>query len=237
VLCLDMDGQASLSRALFGSQHVEGTHPASTIAGLFDDRYDPSPSDVIQATPFHNLSLVAAGDALESHNVPHPDQRTTEQYTLQRFLSEVHDQFDIVLIDTGPNTTGLLGWSSLAASDFVLSPVLADSFGTQSVISVQRHVEAVQSHVNQGLRILGYVLNMIQRNTVNAAYEQTLRQLHAGQVLKTSVPLATAYREAIAERAPITLLKAKTKAARVIKSLTKEIGDRIVARSESKEAA
>ena len=46
VLCFDMDSQASLSRCLLGSELVETRHASETIAGLFDQRYDPEPEEV-----------------------------------------------------------------------------------------------------------------------------------------------------------------------------------------------
>ena len=238
VLAVDMDGQASLSRVAFGPTHVETTHPAHTVAGLFDSRYDPEPPDLIQATRFERLSVVAAGDALETHNRPNPETAGEYQFTIRRFLGEVAAEFDLAIIDTGPNTTGLAAWSALAASDLVLSPVLADSFGTQAVIHVQRLVEAVQTRVNPKLRILGYLLNMTQKNVVNLAYEQTLRQLHGRQVLDTTVPLLAPYREAIAERTPITLFKPRVKASKIVKALAEEINARVTEPANAtKEAA
>jgi chromosome partitioning protein len=237
VLAIDLDGQASLSRVAFGPTQVETTHPAQTVAGLFDPRYDPAPPDVIQATRFERLSVLPAGDALEAHNRPNPEAAGEAQFTIRRFLDEVADDFDLAVIDTGPNTTGLAAWSALVASDFVLSPVLPDSFGTQAVIHVQRLVEAVQTRVNPRLRILGYMLNMAQKNVVNLAYEQTLRQLHGRQVLEMSVPLLAVYREAIAERTPITILKPRVKASKVIKALAEEITSRITDLAPAKEAA
>ena len=228
VLCVDMDGQASLSRCLFGNRHVEETHPANTVAGLFDPRYDPLPEEVIQPTRFKNISLLAAGDGLEPFGIPTTERLGEEQWVLKRFFAEVEKDFDLVLIDTGPNTTTLTSWSSLAASDYVLSPVLPDAFGTQSVISVQRLTESVQRRANPRLRILGYFINMFQKNAVNQAYEQTLRGLHGGQVLKTVVPLQVVYREAVAERTPVTILKPKVKAAKVVRELVDEVSERMM---------
>ena len=37
VLCIDLDGQASLSRFFFGSEHVERLRPDETIAAIVSD--------------------------------------------------------------------------------------------------------------------------------------------------------------------------------------------------------
>lgn len=238
VLLLDLDGQGSLSRCLLGPAKVESTHPANTIAGLFDPRFDPSPDDILLSTRFERLSLVASSDALEAFNRPTPTESGEAQFVIRRFLDEVTSRFDMVIVDTGPNTQGLLAWAALAASDFVLTPVLADPFGSHAITHVQRLVEEVQVRVNRKLRIVGHLLNMIQKNAVQQAYEQTLRQIHGGQILSTTVPLLAPYREAIAERAPITLLKPKVKASKLIAEVAEEIESRITAVLEpAKEAA
>ncbi len=229
VACLDLDGQGSLSRCLLGPARVESMHPANTTAGLFDPKYDPTPDDLIQPTRFDRLFVVPSSDALETFNRPSPAEAGEAQFVIRRFLDEAANRIDLAVIDTGPNTSGLLGWAALAASDFVLTPILPDPFGSHAIIHVQRLVEESQVKVNPKLRIAGYLLNMVQKNAVQQAYEQTLRQIHGGQVFTTVVPLLAPYREAIAERAPVTLLKPKVKASKVVKAVAEELEARITA--------
>ena len=236
VLVLDLDSQASISRCLLGSDKVESTHPAETIAALFDERYEPEPEEVIYQTEFDNLSVVPACDALEDFNITKPEQTGDRQFALKEFLAEVQNDFDLVIMDTGPNTCGLSAWSALATSHFVLSPVLCDAFGTQSIISVQRLVERVQTTINPSLEILGYFVNMRQKNTVMESYEQTLRKVHGHMIFSTVLSLAAAYRQTVAERTPLAM-KRNNKAAKSVVELAQEINDRICALVESKEAA
>ena len=144
------------------------------------------------------------------------------------FIEATGEAFDVVLIDTPPNTNVATTWAALAATHYVISPVPADAFGTQSIISVQRIVEQVTT-VNPAVRILGYVLNQVQRNGVNDAYVQTVRQLHGSQVFTTELPLAVAFREAMAVRMPLAQYKPRVKAAKLIGKLADEIDERISA--------
>lgn len=222
VLCIDLDGQASLSRVFFGSEIVEGFAPQETAAAVIAE-YGSDPSEVIHATDFENISVVPAGDALEKLAVPETNSSVT---TIRDLLSEVSVSFDVVVIDTPPATGVATTMAGVVAADFVLSPVVADAFGTQSIISVQRTVsEAVRFQPN--LRILGYVLNQLQRSAINDAYVKTARQLHGDQVFATEIPLAVAYREAMSVRKPIGLHKPRTKAAKLIKELVNEMTTRI----------
>lgn len=237
VLCIDLDSQASLSRCLLGAEFVETTHPAETVAGIFNDRYDVDPEEVIHPTQFDGLSVLPACDALEVENVAKPHTLGDRQFVLSRFLKEASHLYDIAMIDTGPNTCGLTAWAAMTASNFVISPVLCDSFGTQSIISVQRLAEQVQTTTNPSLEILGYFINMRQKNTVMNAYEETLRKVHGSMVFDTVLPLAAQYRQAVAERTPLPLKKGSNKAVKTLFSFAEEINNRICSIAARSEAA
>ncbi len=84
--------------------------------------------------------------------------------------------------------------------------------------------------------ILGYVLNMIQRNSVNDTYAQVVKQLHTTQVFETELPLSVAYREAVAARTPVTDYKPRSKAAKLVNQFAAEIDRRITSHKEKRAA-
>lgn len=237
VLCVDLDSQASLSRCLLGSEFVETTHPAETVVGVFNDRYDVDPEEVIHPTQFDGLSVLPACDALEVENVAKPATLGDRGLMLSRFLRDASHLYDIAMIDTGPNTEGLTAFAAMGASQFVISPVLCDTFGTQSIISVQRLAERVQRTINPQLEILGYFINMRQKNTVMNAYEETLRKVHGSMVFETVLPLAAQYRQAVAESTPLPLKKGSNKAVKTLFAFAAEINDRICHVAARQEAA
>ena len=159
-----------------------------------------------------------------------------DAHILSEFIEGVSNAFDLVLIDTPPQTNVSTVWAALSASNFVLSPVPADAFGVQSIGSVLNLVAAVQAGPNPDLRVMGYVLSMLQRNSVNSAYTKTLRQLHGSQVFDTQIPLAAAAKEAISARTPLSHYKPRVKIAKVMVSLANEIEARAEALVERKAA-
>lgn len=228
VLCVDLDGQGSLSRTFFGSTMVESLDPTKTVAAIVSKYGVGEPDEVIHKTAIEGLSVVPAGESLEALAVPGVGERPE---TLRDWIREMDGLYDIVIIDTPPATGVATTWTALIASAYVLTPVPADAFGTQSIISVTRVVEDV-GKVNQGIRILGYVLNQVQRNGVNDAYVRMTRQLHGSQVFETEIPQAVAFREAMAMRKPIGQHKPRSKAAKVINALADEIDQRITSYRE-----
>lgn len=233
VLCIDLDGQASLSRAFLGSMEVEALRPAETAAAIFAGDV----TDNIHATDFENLSLVPSGDALEPFATPERREFGRDQDLISEYLHRVSGDFDLVLIDTPPQTNVATVWSALCASDFAISPVPADAFGVQSIASILNLVANVQAGANPRLLILGYVLSMLQRNSVNDAYRNTLRRLHGNQVFDTEIPHAAAFKEAICERKPLINYKPRVKGSKLITALGKEIEQRAAAASGGKAAA
>ena len=230
-LCIDLDGQASLSRVFFGSPQVERFNPAQTVAAVLAD-YGSEPDEVIHKTSFENIAVLPAGDAVEKLAMPEANDTIV---TIRDFIQDVRNDFDVIMIDTPPNTNVATTMAGVVAADYVLSPVPADAFGTQSIISVQRTVaDAVQYQPN--LRILGYIFNQLQRNSVNDSYIRTVRQLHGDQVFDTEISLAVAFRESMAARTPISHHKAKTKAAQMVATLVDEMNQRIETLSQRRAA-
>lgn len=223
VLLVDLDGQASLSRALLGSTELESLRPQETIAAVFQG----DTPDIIRSTDYENIQLVPSGDALEPLATAVKRDFARDQFILREFLKTAAMDADVVLIDTPPHTNLSTVWAALTASHYVLSPVPADAFGVQSISSIINLVAGVQAGPNPGLLVLGYVLSMLQRNSVNDGYRKTLRGLHGSQIFQTEIPLAAAYKEAIASRGPVTHIKKRTKAAKLIRELTGEIETRL----------
>lgn len=233
VLLLDLDGQASLSRVFLGSTEVESLRPQETVAAIFQGETP----EVIRSTDYPGISLVPSNDSLEPLVTAVKRDFHRDQYLIREFLESLGTEYDLCIIDTPPHTNVSSVFSALVASHYVLSIVPADAFGVQSISSVINLVASVQSGPNPSLLVLGYVLSMLQRNSVNGAYRKTLRGLHGGQVFDIEIPLAAAFKEAVAARGPVTHLKGRTKAAKIIRELATEIEKRLEVISERNAAA
>jgi chromosome partitioning protein len=226
VLVCDLDPQASLSQGFFGPRAVEELPEEATIAALFDDALDPEPDTIVYDTAFENLWIVPASNDLTNHNTPRPEDSGEQQYALKDFISEVKPCFDVILIDCPPNLQ-LCSWAALLASDFVVVPVIPEDFSSQGLIYVQQAIDQAMTQKNPRLRLMGYVLTMHNRQLgIHKAYEKLLREQYQDLVLDNTFPLATAFKEAVTRRKPITDDKPKCSAADAIQDLAVEILDR-----------
>jgi chromosome partitioning protein len=227
VLVCDLDPQASLSQGYFGPRFVEGLPKSATVAALFDDAHDPDPADLVRRTPYDNISIVPASNDLTDHNTPRPEEAGEYEDSLRDFLTEVRPHFDVVLIDCPPNLQ-LCSWAALVASDFVVVPVIPEDFSSQGLIYVQQAIDLAMTRRNPRLRLLGYVLTMYNsRLGIHRAYEKLLREQYGDLVFQSVFPLATAFKEAVSRRCPITADKPKSTAAEATVTLAAEILGRV----------
>jgi chromosome partitioning protein len=162
---------------------------------------------------------------MEDYNEPKP-QESPRQSVLRDFLAEVSG-FDVVLIDCPPNLQ-LCSWAALVASDFVVVPVIPEDFSSQGLIYVQQAIDLAMTRRNPRLRLLGYMLTMYnQRLGIHRAYEKLLREQYQDLVFENVFPLATAFKEAVTRRRPITEDKPKSAAAEATMTLSREIAERV----------
>ena len=161
------------------------------------------------------------------HRSQHPGPEQSEsQDALREFLAEARERLDVVLIDCPPNLQ-LCSWAALLASDFVVVPVIPEDFSSQGLIYVQQAIDAAMTGRNPKLRLLGYMLTMYNRQLgIHKAYEKLLREQYGDLVLDTVFPLATAFKEAVSRRHPISVDKPKSAAAEAVNTLSAELSHR-----------
>jgi chromosome partitioning protein len=227
VLLVDADPQASLTQGFWGPQRTEALAKEETLACLFDDALEPDPSRLIAPTAIDGVSLLPSSPLLDTHNVPATDDSASLQLALRDFLADVRGDFDVVLIDCPPNLY-LCSWNALLAADFVVVPFQPEDYGSQGMAAIRAAMLKARSRLNPRLRLLGYLLTMVQsRLGLHAAYERQLRLLYGGEVFATKIPRAKDFAEAVSARLPITSWKPRSVGAQAISELADEMEQRI----------
>lgn len=223
VLVLDMDPQASLTQTLVGPEAAWSFPTEETLGALFDDAlFDPV--RIIHSTPIERIFLAPAGRTLGDWNFPRPQEMGDRQDGVRQFLNDMGGSFDRVLIDCPP-CLQLCSWASLLAADGVIVPLVPEDPGAQGLVHVQRTVDEAAER-NPPLRIVGYVLTMVQRIGLHRAYETLLRSIEGDLVAKTVIPMASLFKEAVMARRPLAAFKPKSAPARMIDTLAREIDER-----------
>lgn len=225
VLLVDNDPQSSLTQGLWGPSVALAVDPAETIAAVYAG--EAMPERVVKPSGIAGVDLVPGSVHSTRHNVPVPHEADWDAQTcLRSFLAEV-DGYDLVLIDCPPNLH-LCAWAALVASDFLVVPLQPEDYGAQGIAEVQRSVARVIAGPNPSLRLLGYLITMVQaRRSIHQLYEGRLRDAYGPAVFAARVPEAAEYVEAVARRLPIAMHKPKGAPAKAIKALAEELLSRI----------
>lgn len=216
VLVIDLDSQASLSKALLGPATVEGLRGSCTVQAVLDG--SRLADEVAVATPVPGLRIIPA----------FPDLTVPLDATLN--LSGV--EADLIVLDTPPDVRNPGVRAALLASNLVVSPLLPEAWSLQSVSSVQTLLMSAGLVSNRALTFAGWLVVMRQRAAVHDACEDTLRRLHGPQVFSTVIPAAAAFKEAAAAGVPITTYAPKSAAAKATRALWNELLDRASASVE-----
>jgi chromosome partitioning protein len=185
-LAVDLDPQGNLSDYFDLPTDVEPTvaDVLSARVGAADAVHD----DIIPA----NLALAEAELMLGG--------KMGRELTLRRALTELTDDYEIVLIDCPPSL-GLLTVNALVASDWALITAEAQYFALQGVEQAMEVVELARDSLNPRLALLGVLLNLADMRTVHSREAlESLRERFGDQVFDTVVRASIAYAES-AERA------------------------------------
>lgn len=211
VLVIDMDSQATLSKALLGPEAVGRLRPDQTVEAVAER--SRTAGDVARETEIPGLWIVPS----------YPDLRVRPDGALN--LAGIDPS--LTFIDTPPDTRDTSTRVALLASHAAISPLVPEAWAMQSVPEVQKLLMGNGLVSNSQLCFAGYLLNMVQRVAMHTLCADTMQRLHGGSTFKQQVPAAVAYKEAAAAGRPVTHHSPKSAAAKTVRAVFAELLDRM----------
>ena len=194
VLLVDMDKQGSLSLSFPPSATAVPGMVASSLYTL--DAADTPMPEVVS----DKLSIIRADNGLLSVDKFDNSVIRNPRIALQRFA----DSFDLCLLDTPP-LLGLRIMASLAASDYVVTPVSVGLFELAGVADLMQTINVVRTKgINPRLRHLGILpMKTNTRSTDEKQALADLRRLYGTIILPETLPERAAVKKAVARRKPV----------------------------------
>ncbi|MBN9517149.1 AAA family ATPase [bacterium] len=172
VLLVDLDLQGSLTGLFLPAAEQEDRHRARRLAGdfleaSFDGEYPNLPDDfAVPVLPGATCSLVPTTDEMayaETNLTVRwflKDARRDPRFLLRKELQlkRVTNQFDVVLLDCPP-LINISCVNALAASDYVLVPVMPSKQATDRVTVLLERLKEFHDNLNTDLKVMGFFAN------------------------------------------------------------------------------
>jgi chromosome partitioning protein len=221
VLAVDLDPQSNLSHSLLGPvsyvQLLKENKP--TVSDLFENYFPPSlstgsasPIDINKviikkAGYWQDTTLDLIPSRLElSHTLKNP---TGKERKLAKKLSEISDQYDLILLDCAP-TESILTDAAYHASRYVLIPVKPEFMATIGLPLLTRSINGFKyENADHALDICGVVFNHSSTYSEGPEGRTSIREVQSEAiknnwyVYKTHIRYSASYAKSARETAPI----------------------------------
>jgi chromosome partitioning protein len=214
VLAVDNDPQGNLTGSFI--ENLE--EPDGETLAAYDDK----PLKPLQIT--NSLYLLSADINL----APVAEREFSVIFKLKEALDSLQkkngSEFGYIFIDCLPSF-GHLHLAALNAADYVLIPVTPAPYALAGLKDLFKTIEKTRKYFNQGLKILGIVINQADgRNLVlQREMESALREAHSKLVFKTKIKKLIKLEESPVFHKSILQYDPKGPAAKDFKALANEM--------------
>ena len=190
VLLIDADPQGSMTASL---GYVEPDDIGITIATIMaaminDDELEPETGILHHQ---EDVDLLPANIELSGLEVSLVNAMSRETL-LRRYIDEIKENYDFILIDCMPSL-GMLTINALVAADSIVIPVQAAYLPVKGLEQLVRTIFKVRRQLNRNLQIEGILLTMVDMRTNYAKdITSTLYDTYGSsiRIFETVVPLS-----------------------------------------------
>ncbi|NLB81082.1 MAG: ParA family protein, partial [Clostridiaceae bacterium] len=223
VLLIDCDAQGSLTESLGFPQPDDLPVTLSTLMRkIIDDQPIKQGEGILHHS--EGVDLVPANIELSGIETVLVNIMCREQI-LKDYISQIKDDYDIVLIDCTPSL-GMLTTNALTAANEVIIPVQAQYLPAKGLEQLLKTVSNVRRQINPGLKVGGILMTMVDRRTNFAKdISKLIRNTYGNnvRVYNTEIPLSVRAAETSVTGKSIFSYDNSGKVAKAYHALTKEV--------------
>lgn len=216
VLLVDMDPQGNASMGSGIDKHELEFSSCEVLLG------DAQPREAIQQTPDAGFDVLPANGDLTAAEVGLMNINMREK-RLDLALSPLKQEYDYILVDCPPSLN-MLTLNALVAADSVLIPIQTEYYALEGLSALMGTIEQIQGHLNQSLRIEGFLRTMHDpRNNLAVEVSSQLLTHFKDAVFNTIIPRNVRVAEAPSYGIPILLYDKTSRGATAYLALASEM--------------
>ena len=206
VLCIDMDHQGNMTKAM-------ASYPAVTVSAVSSSQLL---TGYVKGADVAASSFVLIGsDREQLLKLERQGEKKHEEFAgnLDEFIKSTQQHFDYCAIDTNP-TPDIRVISSLVVADFVLSPIQLNQEAIDGIGALLTLINKIKA-INKKLHFLGILPNLVEGTPfqkdnykqVVTSYSKLLILSDAAQQRYAHIPTRSAFAEAQAAGVPVWEIK------------------------------
>lgn len=225
VLLVDLDPQGNSTTGV----GVSKTNYTSSMYELLKDEAELR--DVIIKTKFKNLYIIPAtinlaGIDFELSEMQSSDKNFSKGKQLKKYLDQVKDTFDFIIIDCPPSL-GILTTNALTAADSVIIPVQCEYFALEGIMQLLNTIMLAQRTLNPKLDIEGVLLTMLDgRTNLGLEVVEEIKSYFKERVYDTIIPRLVRLSEAPSHGKPIIAYDSQNRGSEAYLNLAREVIER-----------
>ncbi len=213
VLLLDLDAQASATRAL-------GETPAN---GLLDAlRGTTSLESLVTKTQVSGVSCIRGGPELARAERALASEAGAEKLLALALEALPSRRWDALLCDCGPGVT-VLSVSALAAMRLHIAPIDPSPFSVAGLADALELADAVRARLNPKLAPTRILVSRLPRTRAGRLTTEGLRERFGKRVYRAEIPERAVVVEAAGSRAPLVTYAPDAPVTEAFRALAKEV--------------
>jgi len=223
VLIVDLDSQASQTVSLGWRQPDELPITIATQLDKIINRKPINPKDGIlqhaEGVDLMPSSIELSGLEVRMVNA------TRREYLLKNYLSQVKEDYDIVVLDCPP-TLGMITLNALTAADRVIVPVQPEYLSVVGMTQLFDTVVMVKEDMNPNLKVEGVLITLANMRTNLAKNTlDIIKDAYGGgiKIYQNPIPYSTKVKEASAAGKSIYSYEPNGRAAYAYEQFVKEV--------------
>lgn len=176
----------------------------------------------IKDTKINGLKIITSDINLSAAEIELLNINKKEKILL-KYLEEINQQFDYVIIDCPPSL-GQLTINALTCSNAILIPMQCEFYALEGISHLLKSIDLVQRNLNDKLKILGVLLTMHdKRNKITIDVEKDVRECLDELVFTTVIPRNVRISEAPSHGMPVLLYDPSSKGSLAYHEVAKEV--------------
>ena len=225
VLLVDLDPQGNSTTGV-------GVDKGSKNKSIYDLLIDNATiNEVIVKTKFKNLYIIPATINLTGANIELMEKSSLDPNfnkvgQLKKYLEQIRDEFDYIIIDCPPSLE-ILTTNALAAANSVIIPVQCEFFSLEGVLQLCNSIRIAKKNLNPTLDVEGVLLTMLDSRTIlGLEVVEEVKKYFKERVYDTIIPRLVRLSEAPSHGKPILVYDPKSRGTVAYLSLAKEVIER-----------